>query len=145
MTVVSPLRIRLPALFCLRLEGEDPYRRVRPRGKLFGVVLRVSELLLDYALGRNVRRRFGGVVHPVHCLTRGNVTFYANGTQLENALWQQAYKVGVLFHAFTCGLRTRSNRPLGRTAGPLPLCWSCSSVFLAFPTMPPFPRAEVAM
>ena len=37
------------------------------------------------------------VVHDVHCLTRGNVAFYAQSTQVDTDRWQQAYKVEVSF------------------------------------------------
>ena len=38
-----------------------------------------------------------GVVHDVLCLTRGDVAFYAQGTQLGNGRWQQVDKVKVRF------------------------------------------------
>ena len=38
-----------------------------------------------------------GVVHDVLCLTRGDVAFYAQGTQLDTDRWQQADKVEVRF------------------------------------------------
>lgn len=34
-----------------------------------------------------------GVVHDGHYLTRDDVAFYAQGTQLDNDRWQQADKV----------------------------------------------------
>ena len=38
-----------------------------------------------------------GAVPLVHCLTRGDVAFYASGSQLGIARWQQADKVEVRF------------------------------------------------
>ena len=38
-----------------------------------------------------------GVVHDVHCLARGGVAFYAQGTQLGSDRWQQADKIKVRF------------------------------------------------
>ena len=57
----------------------------------------VSELLPDDAIGRNVRRSDSGLVHPVHCLTRGDVAFFATGTQLRDTRGQQPDKVEVRF------------------------------------------------
>ena len=40
-----------------------------------------------------------GVIHDVHCLTRGDVAFYAQGTRLDNDRWHQADKVEMRFMA----------------------------------------------
>ena len=37
-----------------------------------------------------------GVVHPAHCLTRGDVAFLAGDVQLAYALWPTADKIEVL-------------------------------------------------
>ena len=36
-----------------------------------------------------------GAVHFVHCLTRGDVALYADGTQLQYMRWRQADTVEV--------------------------------------------------
>ena len=38
-----------------------------------------------------------GAVHSAHCLTRGDVAFYAGSTQLEYMRWRQADRVEVRF------------------------------------------------
>lgn len=38
-----------------------------------------------------------GVVHSVHCRTRGDLAFYANDAQMENVRWQVVEKVEVRF------------------------------------------------
>ena len=34
-----------------------------------------------------------GAVQSVHCLTRGDIAFYADGTQLQYMRWRQADRV----------------------------------------------------
>ena len=36
-----------------------------------------------------------GAVHSMHCLARGDVAFYADGTQLQYMRWRQADRVEV--------------------------------------------------
>ena len=38
-----------------------------------------------------------GVVHPAHCLTRGDVAFFSGGSQLRRLEWREADRVEVRF------------------------------------------------
>ena len=38
-----------------------------------------------------------GIVHPVHCVTRDDVTFFNDGDQLDVRRWREAERVEVRF------------------------------------------------
>ena len=61
------------------------------KGKVLWLCLSLSHLLS--ARSYEMFAADSGEVHSVHCLTRGGVVFYAEGTQLQHMRWRQADKV----------------------------------------------------
>ena len=97
-----------------------------------------------------------GAVQSAHCPARGDVAFYADGTQMEHMRWRQADRVKVRFKGHkgdqeqmgSVRVRTRTevhgSKSSFRVDGSadalmLELCHA----FLAFPTTPPSPRIVV--
>ena len=63
---------------------------------------RVVWLCLDlsyffFARSDEVFANSSGVVHPAHCLTRGDVAFFSGGSQLRRLEWSEADRVEVRF------------------------------------------------
>ena len=91
----TPRRVRLPESFGMLLTGEAFVPSWGPEGKVLWLCL-----CLSYFLKTRSDEMFAadsGVVYDVHCLTRGGVAFYAQGTELDADRWQQADKVEVRF------------------------------------------------
>lgn len=93
-----------------------------------------------------------GVVHSVHCLTRGDVAFFTNGTQLGNTQGQPADKVKVRFKKHTrdqeqvisVQVRTRSvvrgpGSSFREDGGAVSLMFEFVPCFPGFPDNAPFP------
>lgn len=95
VTAGTPPRLHLPVSFGMPLAGKT----LIPAWGLENFFLWWC-LSLSYFLMTRSDEMFAadsGVVHPVHCLTRDGVAFYAHGTKLENARWQQTDKVELRF------------------------------------------------
>ena len=91
----TPRRVRLPVSFGMLLTGETLIPSWGPEGKVLWLCLCLSYFLL--ARSDEMFAADSGAIHSVHCLTRGDVAFYADGTQLEYLRWRQADKVEVRF------------------------------------------------
>ena len=91
----TPRRVRLPVSFSMLLTGETLVPSWGPEGKVLWLCLGLSYFLMTRS--DEMFAADSGMVHDVHCLTRGNVAFYAQSTQVDTDRWQQAYKVEVSF------------------------------------------------
>ena len=89
-------RVR-PPFFCvgMLLTGKFIISSWGPEGKVLWLALYLSYFLL--ARSDEMFAADSGAAHSVHCLTRGGVAFYADGTQLEYMQWRQADRVDVRF------------------------------------------------
>ena len=98
-----------------------------------------------------------GVVHAAHCLTRGDVAFFAGESQLDTQGWHRADRVEVRFQGHKGGqrqavsviVRTRSavrglRSGLGAGGGTVASWWICCRGIQRFPNTPPSPRIVVA-
>ena len=91
----TPRRVRLPVSFGMPLTGESLVPSWGQEGKVLWLCLCLSYFFLTRS--DEMFAADSGAVHDVHCLTRGDVAFYAQGAQVENGRWQQADKVEVRF------------------------------------------------
>ena len=131
----TPRRARLPVSFCMLLTGEALILSSGPEGKVLCLCLCLRYFLL--ARSDEMFATDSGAVHRVHCLTRGDVAFNDDVTQLEYLRWRQADRVEMCafmvirvirnqLEAYACGRGTRfavRSRHLGSTVVLLPLCW----------------------
>ena len=95
VTAGTPRRVRLPVSFGMLLAGEALISTWGPERKVLWLCLCLSYFLMTRS--DEMFAVDSGVVHPVHCLTRGDVAFFATGTQLRNTRGQQPDKVEVRF------------------------------------------------
>ena len=95
VTAGRPRRGRLPVSFGMLLAGETLIPTWGPEGEVFLLCLCLSYFLMTRS--DEIFAADSGVVHPVHCLTRGDVAFFATGTQLRDTRGQQPDKVEVRF------------------------------------------------
>ena len=96
VTAGTPRRVRLPLLFGMLLVGETLIPTWGPEGKVLRLCLCLSYFLM--ARSDEMFAADSGVVHPVLCLTRGDVAFFATSTQLRDTRGQQPDKVEVRFN-----------------------------------------------
>ena len=85
--------MRLPVSWGVLLEGEGLIPSWGAGGKEMWLCLCLSYFLI--ARPDEVFASDSGVVHPAHCLTRGDVAFFAGDVQLAYALWPTADKIEV--------------------------------------------------
>ena len=83
VTAGTPRRVRLPVSFGMLLAGETLIPRRGPEGKVLWLCLCLSCFLMTRS--DEMFTADSEVVHPVHSLTRGDVAFFATGTQLRHA------------------------------------------------------------
>ena len=89
----TPCQVRLPVSWGMLLEGEGLIPSWGAGGKEMWLCLCRSYFLIarsDEAFASD-----SGVVHPAHCLTRGDVAVFAGDVQLAYALWPTADKIEV--------------------------------------------------
>ena len=97
--MVSPARCL--RLFFSRLQGSFGMLLIPlipswgPKGKVLWLCSCLSYFLP--ARSDEVLAADSGAVHSAHCLTRGDVTFYAGSTQLQHIRWRQFDRVEVRF------------------------------------------------
>ena len=89
----TPRQVRLPVSWGMLLEGEGLIPSWGAGGKEMWLCLCLSYFLI--ARSDEVFASDSGVVHPAHCLTRGDVAFFAGDAQLAYALWPTAGKIEV--------------------------------------------------
>ena len=92
----TPRRVRLPFSFGMISTGEINIPSWGPEGNVLWLCF-TFEL---FSVGTIVHETFATDsegVHSVHCLMRGAVAFYADGTQLESMRWIQGNRVGTRF------------------------------------------------
>ena len=89
----TPRQVRLPVSWGMLLEGESLIPSWGAGGKEMWLCLCLSYFLI--ARSDEVFASDSGVVHPAHCLTRGDVAFFAGDAQLAYALWPTADKIEV--------------------------------------------------
>ena len=91
----TPRRVRLPVSFSMLLTGETLVPSWGPEGNVLWLCLGLSYFIMTRS--DEMFAADSGMVHDVHSLTRGDVAFYAQGTQLGSDRWQQADKIKVRF------------------------------------------------
>ena len=89
----TPRQVRLPVSLAMLLEGEGLIPSWGAGGNEMWLCLCLSYFLI--ARSDEVFASDSGVVHPAHCLTRGDVAFFAGDVQLAYALWPTADKIEV--------------------------------------------------
>ena len=95
VAVGMPRRVRLPVSFGVLLAGETLGLSWGSEGRVLWICLCLSYFLM--ARSDEMFAADSGTVHDVHRLTRGDVAFYAQATQLDEGRWQKADKVEVRF------------------------------------------------
>ena len=99
VTAERPCRDRLPVSFGMLLAGETLIPTWGPEGQFLWLCLCLSYFLMTRS--DEIIAADSGVVHPVHCLTQGDVACFATGTQLRGTRGQQPDKVEVRFKGYT--------------------------------------------
>ena len=89
----APRQVRLPVSWGVLLEGEGLIPSLGTGEKEMWLCLCLSYFLI--ARSDEVFASDSGVMHPAHCLTRGDVAFFAGDVQLAYALWPTADKIEV--------------------------------------------------
>ena len=89
----TPRQVRLSVSWGMLLEGEGLIPSWGAEEKEMWLCLCLSYFLI--ARSDEVFASDSGVVHPAHCLNRGNVAFFAGDVQLAYALWPTADKIEV--------------------------------------------------
>ena len=81
----TPRRVRLPVLFGMLLTREITIPSWGREGEVLWLCLCLSYFLV--ARSDDLFAPDSGAAHSVHCLTRGDVAIYADGTQLQYMRW----------------------------------------------------------
>ena len=89
----TPRKVPLPVSWGVLLESEGLVPSWGAGGKEMWLCLCLSYFLI--ARSDEVFASDSGVVHPAHCLTRGDVAFFAGDVHLAYALWPTADKIEV--------------------------------------------------
>ena len=89
----TPHQVRPPVYWGMLLEGEGLIPSWSAGGKEMWLCLCLSYFLITRSY--EVFASDSGVVHPAHCLTQGDVAFFAGDVQLAYALWPTAEKIEV--------------------------------------------------
>ena len=89
----TPCQVRLPVSWGVLLEGEGLIPSWGAGGKEMWLCLCLSYFLI--ARSDEMFASDSGVVHPAHCLTRGDVAFFDGDVQLAYALCPTADKIEV--------------------------------------------------
>ena len=89
----TPRQVRLPVSWGMLLEGEGLVPSWDAGGKEMSLCLCLSFFLI--VRSDEVFASALGVVHPAHCLARGDIAFFAGNVQLAYALWPTADKIEV--------------------------------------------------
>ena len=89
----APRRVCFPVSWGMLLEREGLIPFWGAGGKEMGLCLCLSYFLI--ARSDEVLASDSGEVHPAHCLTRGDVAFFAGDVQLAYAFWPSADKIEV--------------------------------------------------
>ena len=100
----TPRQVRFSVSWGMLLEGEGLIPFWGVGGKEMWLCLCVSYFLI--ARSDEVFASDSGVVHPAHCLNRGNVAFFAGDVQLAYALCQQLTRLRYVFGGIK-GIRIR--------------------------------------
>ena len=89
----TPRQVHLPVSWGMLLEGEGLIPSWGAGGKEMWLCLCLRYFLIAWS--DEVFASDSGVVHPAHCLARGNVAFFAGDVQLAYALWPTPDKIEV--------------------------------------------------
>ena len=89
----TPRQVRLPVSWGMLSKREGLILSWGAEGREMWLYLCLSYFLV--ARSDKVFASDSGVVHPEHCLTRGDVAFFAGDVQLAYALWLTADKIEV--------------------------------------------------
>lgn len=112
-------RVRLPVTWKMLLDGERLIPAWGVAGKVTWLCLSLSYFLI--ARADEMFASSTGVVHPAHCLTRGDVAFFRGDIQLEYVHWRQADSVEVNFRGHKGDQAMKGNvrvRTRDETSGP---------------------------
>ena len=88
-------RVRLPILWEMLIAGQELIPSWGSGGRVVWLCLDLSYFF--FARSDEVFANSSGVVHPAHCLTRGDVAFFSGGSQLRRLEWSEADRVEVRF------------------------------------------------
>ena len=91
----TPRRVRLPVSWDVLLGGQDLVPSCGPGGRILWLCLALGYFFV--ARSDEIFASSAGGIHPVHCLQRGDVTFYAGNRRLPRLQWHKATCVHVKF------------------------------------------------